>query len=154
LLCCATLVVAAHDAAAQVATQVVQFEVRAVSQIGISGSPSALVINSAAAGGQPTSVTATGSSYAITTNAVNQKIIASIDQAMPGGVTLEVSLAAPTGATSAGNVALGTAGADVVTGISSLKESALPISYRLSATTAAVLGSSNRTVTYTIVAGS
>lgn len=131
-----------------------QFEVRAVSQIGISGSPSPLVINSATAGGQPTSVTSTGSSYAITTNEVNQKITASIDQAMPGGVTLEVSLAAPTGAMSAGNVTLGTAGADVVTGISSLREVALPISYRLSATTAAQLGASTRTVTFTIVAGS
>jgi hypothetical protein len=154
LLCCATTIVAARDAGAQVATQVVQFEVRAVSQIGISGTPSALVINSATAGGQPTSVASTGSSYAITTNEVNQKIIASIDQAMPGGVTLEVALTAPTGAMSAGNVILGTAGTEVVTGISGLRESALPISYRLSATAAAQLGSSTRTVTFTIVAGS
>jgi hypothetical protein len=146
--------IAARDVAAQVASQVVQFEVRAVNQIGISGTPLPLVINSATAGGQPTSVTSTGASYAITTNEVNQKIIASIDQPMPSGVTLEVSLGAPAGAASAGNVALGTAGADVVTGISGLRESALPISYRLSAVTTAQLGSSTRTVTFTIVAGS
>ena len=145
---------ASRDLAAQIATQVVQFEVRAVSQIGITGSSAPLVINTATAGAQLTSVMSTGSSYAITTNEVNQKIIASIDQPMPGGLMLEVALAAPAGATSAGNVALGTAGADVVTGISSLRESALPISYRLSATTNAQLGSSTRTVTFTIVAGS
>lgn len=154
LLCSATVIVATRDAAAQTATQVVQFEVRAVSQIGISGAPSPLVINNASAGSQPTSVTSTGTSYAITTNEVNQKIIASLDQPMPGGVTLEVSLAAPAGATSAGNVPLSTAGADVVSGISSLRASDLPIAYRLSAASTAQLGSSTRTVTFTIVAGS
>ena len=146
--------VAVCDAHAQVATQVVQFEVRAISQLGISGNPSSLVINSATAGSQPASVMSSGTSYAITTNEVNQKIIASIDQSMPAGVTLEVALAAPSGASSAGTVALGTSGADVVTGISNLRESALPISYRLSATASAQLGQSTRTVTFTIVAGS
>ena len=150
----AAMIVATRVADAQTATQVVQFEVRAVSQIGISGAPSPLVINSATAGSQPTSVASSGTSYAITTNEANQKIIASIDQPMPGGLTLEVSLAAPSGAVSTGNVALGTAAADVVTGISSLRESALPITYRLSASTTAPLGTATRTVTFTIVAGS
>jgi len=118
------------------------------------GNPSPLVINSATAGSAPTSVTASGTSYAITTNEANQKIAASLDQALPSGVTLEVALAAPGGATSAGNVALSTAASDVVTGISSVAASSLPITYRLSATAQAQMSMPEaRTVTFTIVSG-
>jgi hypothetical protein len=69
-------------------------------------------------------------------------------------VTLEVSLAAPTGGVSAGVVPLSTAGTDVVTGISSTAASSLPITYRLSATAAVqVAAPAARTVTFTIVSG-
>jgi hypothetical protein len=149
-----TLLVSAHDARAQTATQVVQFQVNAVNQIAVTGSPAPMVINSATAGSAPTSVTTGGTSYAVTTNESNQKITASIDQLLPSGVTLEVSLAAPGGASSAGNVPLGTAGTDVVTGISSTAAAALPITYRLSATPAVQMSTPEaRTVTFTIVSG-
>ena len=144
---------ASRLARAQTATQVVRFQVNAVSQIAVSGTTAPLVINSASAGSAPTSVTSSGSTYAISTNEVNQKITASLDQALPAGVSLEVSLAAPGGAASAGSVALGTANADVVTGISSLAASALPITYRLSATPVAQFSASTRTITFTIVSG-
>jgi len=144
----------ARAANAQTATQVVRFQVNAVSQIGVTGGPAALVIGSAVAGSAPTSVTASGTSYAITTNELNQKITASLDQALPAGVTLEVALAAPDGATSAGSVALTTAGADVVTGISRTVASSLPITYRLSATPMVQISAPDaRTVTFTIVSG-
>lgn len=142
----------AVDAGAQAATQVVHFQVNAVNQIAVSGSPT-LAINSAVAGSGLTSVTSTGSSYAITTNEANQKITASIDQPMPAGVTLEVQMGAPGGALSAGTVQLGTAGADVVTGIAATASSALPITYRLNAGTQVQLGPTARTVTFTIVSG-
>ena len=144
----------AGDADAQTATQVVRFQVNAVSQIAVSGNPTPMVVNSAVAGNAPTAVTSTGTRYAVTTNETNQKITASIDQPLPSGVSLEVNLAPPAGASSAGNVPLSTAGSDVVTGISNTAESALPITYRLIATpTASMSSPASRTVTLTIVAG-
>lgn len=149
----ALLFVPGHTAA-QTATQVVRFEVTAVNQIGVSGSPAPLVINAATAGLAPTSVMASGSTYAVTTNESNRKITASLDQSLPNGVTLEVSLAPPAGAASAGNVPLSTEGTDVVTGISSAAAAALPITYRLSATPTVLMSApAVRVVTFTIVAG-
>jgi hypothetical protein len=70
-------------------------------------------------------------------------------------VRLEISLAAPQGAASAGEVFLGTGASDLVTGISSVVASALPITYRLSADAIAHMPApQTRTVTFTIVSGS
>lgn len=140
------------NAGAQTATQLVRFEVRPVNEMAVTGSPS-LVVNSAVAGSGPASATHSGSAWAISTNESNQKIIASLDANLPAGLSLEVSLAAPAGAASQGSVPLSTSGADVVTGISTLAASALPVAYRLSATTAAPVMSGARTVTFTIVSG-
>ena len=138
---------------AQTATQVVRFEVTAINQIGISGSPAPLAITTATAGSAPTSVTAGGSSLAVTTNEQNKKITAALDQPLPSGVTLEVTLAAPSGAASHDYVPLSTSGADLVTGISSTNAASLPLTYRLSAVPQASIGVQTRTVTYTIVSG-
>jgi hypothetical protein len=143
---------AAADASAQTATQVVSYEVTAINEISVSGSPS-LVINDATPGTGLTSTTA-GGTYAITTNETNRKVTAHINSNMPSGVTLTVELAAPTGGTSAGAVSLSTVAADVVTGVSNVNESGLSVSYELSATVAAgVVAAGNKTVTYTITAG-
>lgn len=148
----AVSVLAARDASAQTATQTVSYEVAAVDQISVSGSPS-LVVNAATAGNALTSATASGT-YAVTTNGADRKITASIDSNLPTGVTLTVTLGAPTGATSAGAVTLGTTAQDVVTGISTVNESGLAIDYGLSASiTAGVVPAGNRTVTYTVTAG-
>jgi hypothetical protein len=152
VIAAAAVLVAATAAQAQTATQDVGFEVQAVSQISFSGSPS-LVISTATAGSAPTSATASAT-YAVTTNETGQKITASIDQAMPTGVALKVQLGAPTGASSAGQVTLGTSAQDVVTGISTLNASGLSVGYTLTATSAAgVVSADSRTVTYTITAG-
>lgn len=146
---------AARGAGAQTATQVVRFQVNAINQIAVSGEPMPMVISSATPGSLPTPVVASGTTYAVTTNESNQKISASLDRAMPTGVTLEVSLAAPASAASRGAVALTTGAADVVTGITAVAASALPITYRLSATTAVHMPAvETRTVTFTIVSGS
>lgn len=135
------------------ATQDVSYEVQAVSQLSFSGSPS-LTIAAATAGSAPTSVTA-NATYAVTTNETDRKITAQIDSDMPSGVSLSVSLAAPSGGTSAGAVSLSTVAQDVVTGISTLNASGLGVTYSLSATSAAgVVPAGSRTVTYTILAGS
>lgn len=136
----------------QSAAQTVHFQVNAVNQLAVSGNPT-LAITSATPGTGLTTATASGATYAITTNETNQKITASLNQPMPDGVALEVTLAAPAGAISAGSVSLGTASADVVTGISATAASALPILYRLNASPQVQIGPTARTVTFTIVSG-
>ena len=148
-----TLAVFAGSAAGQQATQVVHFRVDAVSQLAVSGNPAPLVVSAAMAGQSPASASASTTTYAISTNESNQKIVASLDQSMPAGTNLEVTLAAPSGASSRGAIALVTSGSDVVTGISTVASSALPITYRLSASPAAPIASAARTVTFTIVSG-
>ncbi len=144
---------AARGAMAQTSTQTVTFEVDPINQIAVTGTPS-LLINAASAGNAPTSVTATGSSWAVTTNQSGAKVTASIASAMPTGVTLSVQLGAPSGATSAGLKALGTTAVDVVTGITKLNASSLALTYQLDATAAAgVVSSSTRVVTYTVTGG-
>jgi hypothetical protein len=142
----------AAGASAQTATQTASFQVDTIDEISVSGDPATLVINSATAGSAPNSATNAATSYAVTTNVSNRKITAAIDLAMPSGLTLNVSLAAPSGATSTARNLTATA-QDVVTGISTLNESGLTITYTLSATSAAAPQSGSRTVTYTITAG-
>lgn len=139
--------------AAGTATQDVNYEVQAINELAVSGSPS-LTISTAVAGSAPTQATNASSSYAITTNQSSRKITAAINTAMPAGVTLKATLAAPSGATSQGAVTLGTVAVDAVTGISTLNESGKTITYTLDATAAAgVVALSSKTVTYTIAAG-
>lgn len=142
----------ASAASAQTATQTVTFQVDAINQIAFTGSPS-LVINTAAAGSNPSTVSTTAS-WAVTTNQTNAKITASIGSAMPAGVTLSANLTAPTGGSSAGSLALSTTSVDLVTSITKVAQGSLSVGYSLAATAAAgVVSSTTRTVTYTITGG-
>jgi hypothetical protein len=142
----------ASAASAQTATQVVTFQVTAINQISFAGSPS-LVVNTATAGSNPTSASDASATWAVTTNQSNAKVTASINSAMPAGLTLSVALGAPAGTTSIGNT-LGTVAVDLVTGITKLAQNALSVTYTLDATPAAgVVASTTRTVTYTITGG-
>jgi hypothetical protein len=134
-------------------TQTVNFQVDAINQFAITGTPS-LVINTATAGSAPSDATA-NVTWAVTTNQTGAKISASIGSNMPAGLTLTVNLTAPTAAgTSAGAQGLSTASVDLVTGITKLAEAGLGVTYTLSATPAAgVVASTNRVVTYTITGG-
>src|ERR1043165_5325264 len=123
-------------AQAQTATQTVTFQVDAINQVAVSGTPS-LHITAAVAGGAPTTVTSSGNTWAVTTNQTGAKITASIGSAMPTGVTLSANLGNPSGATSAGLQALGTTAVDVVTGITKLNQSGMTLTYQLDATSAA-----------------
>lgn len=144
---------AVNTASAQTATQTVTFQVSAINQIAVTGTPS-LVINAAVAGSAPTSVTSSGNTWSVTTNQSGASITASIPTAMPAGLTLSANLTAPAGATSTGLTALGTTAVNVVTGITKLNAAALALSYQLDATAAAgVVGSATRVVTYTITGG-
>ena len=142
-----------NAARAQAASQTISIVVNAINQIAFVGSPT-LAITTAAAGSAPTSATDASATWAVTTNQTGAKLTASIPTAMPPGLTLSASLAAPAGATSASFQAIGTTAIDMVTGIGKLAQSALVVIYRLDATAAAgVISSASRVVTYTITGG-
>jgi len=144
---------AAVSAQAQTATQTVTFQVDAINQVAVTGTPT-LDINAAVAGGAPTTVTSSGNTWAVTTNQTTAKITASIASNMPAGLTLSATLGAPAGATSAGIKSLSTVAVDIVTGITKLNASGLSLTYQLDATSAAgVVTSATRVVTYTITGG-
>jgi hypothetical protein len=153
ILAAIVMVAAASTIEAQTATQNVTIQVNAISRISVTGGAQSLTITTATAGSEPTDATASVN-WAITTNQTNQKVTGSLDVAMPANVTLAANLAAPAGATSAGSAVLGTTAVDLVTGISTLAQGGLGLTYTLSATAAAgVVASTSRTVTYTITAG-
>lgn len=133
-------------------TQTVTFAVNSVNQISFSGTPS-LTVNTATAGSDPIPATDATGSWNVTTNQSGAKISASIATAMPAGLTLNVNLAAPAGATSAGLTALGTGAVDLVTGIAKQKGTTLSVTYELDATVLAGVVSGTKVVTYTISGG-
>jgi opacity protein-like surface antigen len=139
--------------AADNADTTVTYQVTAINEISVSGNPGALVVSTATAGSEPNAVTE-ATTYAITTNGTDKKITGAIDEAMPTNVTLTAELAAPTGGSSAGAVALTASDQALVSGISTLAEDGIGIDLTLSATAAAgVVGSDTRTLTLTIADG-
>jgi hypothetical protein len=146
--------VAGGAASAQTATQSVTYQVQAIQVVSVSGDPGALIISTAVPGSAPTQVSDATTTYAVTTNLTGSKITGSLNTAMPAGVSLGVTLAAPTGATSVGAVVLTAVDQDLVTGITTLAESAKTITYTLDATvTAGVIASASKTVTLTVTGG-
>jgi len=136
-------------------SQTVTYEVQAINEISVSGNPGALVISTATAGSEPDAATDATTSYSLTTNGTNKRITGSIDTAMPANTSLLVTLTAPTGGSSAGQVILSTTAQDLVTGISTLAESGLTISYEFTAdASAGIVASSTKTVTLTVADGS
>lgn len=143
-----------NASAATTAEQTVTYEVTAINELSVSSPTVSLTVNAASAGSAPTAASDASTSYAITTNESNRKITGALNTAMPSGVSLSASLAAPAGATSVGAVALTGSAQDLVTGISTLNESGKVITYNLSATSAAgVVPSASKTVTLTVTAG-
>jgi hypothetical protein len=148
----AILTAVTRVASAQTATQTVTFQVDAINQIALAGTPS-LLVNTATAGSSPTSATA-AATWAVTTNQSGAKITASIGSNMPSGLTLSANLTAPAGGSSAGSQSLSMTAVDLVTSITKLAQSGLGVTYTLDATPAAgVVASATRTVTYTITGG-
>jgi len=144
------LLVGVTSLASAQAQQTVTFEVQAINEIAVSGDPAPLVINTATAGQQPTSVSDNGTTYSITTNETGKSIHAVLDQDMPQGLTLTIDLAAPAGASSS-QATLSTTAQTVVTGISPVAQSGLTITYTLSAdVTAGTVAQTSRIVTLTI----
>lgn len=147
----AVLAVAAASVAfaQETATHDVSFSVSAVNSITVEGTPTLALtaLNAAGTAFAPVTDTAT---YSLFTNGAGMSITVSLDADMPSGVTLELEMDAPAGATSAGLTALSATDADLVTGISSVSEQLLEMTYTLSATPAAEAATGTRTVTFTI----
>lgn len=130
------------------ATQNVSINVAEIAVIAVTGNIS-MTINAATAGQAPDAATAS-SSYNMTTNGTDKKITAELDAAMPTGLTLNATMAAPTGASSAGKKALSATAVDLVTGISKVRGTGLSLNYEAVATVDAEPDAYTRTVTYTI----
>lgn len=132
--------------AASTANVTITFIVQSVSDIAFSGSPGTFTVTP----GGPAATDNT-TTYSVVTNEINRRIFAALNTNMPTGLTLQVSLQAPTGATSAGFQTMTTTSTDLVTGISNVNQTGLTVSYSLSAdVTAATAPSATRTLTYTI----
>ncbi|MFH1452363.1 MAG: hypothetical protein ABIH00_00045 [Armatimonadota bacterium] len=137
--------------AGSTANQSVSFQVDSISEFAASGDPGTFSIDTAVAGSQPSEVTDTTTSYAITTNETNKKITAALNSAMPSNTTLKLTAAAPTGGSSQGELTLTSSALDLVTGISNVAESGKTLTYKFSATVVAgTISLSSKTVTLTL----
>jgi len=135
-------------AQANVASQQVAINVAEINVIAVNGTIN-MTINSATAGQAPDPATA-NATYALTSNGTDKKISAELDSAMPTGLSLFATMAAPTGATSAGKVQLSDSASDLVTSITQVRGSGLSLAYEAVATVDATPDNVTRTVTYTI----
>jgi hypothetical protein len=119
----------------------------------VSGNPAVLSITTAVAGSQPVAVSDNSTTYTVTA-VFSSHITAQLASNTPVGVTLTINMAAPTGATSAGPVALDVTARNVVNNITGVFLQTRGITYQLSAlASAGVITSRTATVTLTIVAG-
>ena len=120
--------------------------------ITVSGNPGSLVVSSAVAGSEPDEVSNATTTYAVDIITDNKKITGAIDTAMPANTALKVTLSAPSGANSVGQISLSATAQDLVTGlINGTNQSGMSITYVFSATVdAGVIISSSKTVTLTI----
>jgi hypothetical protein len=121
--------------------------------LSVTGTPGTMTISGAIAGSQPATLTNNSTTYTVSALLIlPKKVTAQINTSMPAGVTLTVLLVPPSGATSAGRVALDNIARDVVSNITNLLPQTKTIEYQLSATVSAgVISTSTRIVTLTLV---
>jgi hypothetical protein len=150
LLALATAAFASPD---NTATQTVNYQVDAINVMSTSGAAT-VHITTATPGAAPTQASDTSTTYQYTSNET-KKITAEINSNMPSGLTLKVTLAAPTASqgTSAGAKTLSTSAVDVVTEIAPCaSDTGKAITYTLDATPAAgPISAASKTVTFTII---
>jgi hypothetical protein len=133
-------------------TTSVSFDIQAINELTVNNASVTLTISSALAGSQPNNATTTAS-YNITTNctANSKKLTGAINSDMPSEVSLQVQVAAPSGATSLNYVSMSVTAADVVTGIDATAAPNLQIDFKMTANVSAgVVTSATRTLTLTL----
>lgn len=156
ILCLACAGAFATQSMAQAATTAtVTYEIREINEISVSGDPGLLVVSTAAAGDSPRRAFDEQTTWTLTTNGSNKRITGLVDAAMPAGVSLLVTLVAPDGAGSTGEVALSPTAQTLVSQITEVHSAGLRITYTLAATAhAGVIARDQRRVTFTILADS
>jgi hypothetical protein len=106
--------------------------------ITVSGNPALLRISSAVAGSEPIGVSSGTTTYTVSvTSGGTRRITGRLSTALPPGVTVTVTLAAPAGATSMGAVVLDLTEKDLVINIPRPTTSTHAITYQLTATVSA-----------------
>lgn len=141
-LAMALVTVVTASATAQSASRTTSLSVRAeiapVRAVGIIGD-GRLMLHARAIGQAPAPAVDASTRYSIATNGESSRIVAALqDAALPEGLVLEVSLAAPGTGTSVGMRALEHGRAvPVVTAIGQVRAAEVPITYQLSAAGAA-----------------
>jgi hypothetical protein len=123
--------------------------------LSISANPPAMIISTAVAGSNPTSVTNATTTYTTKTNiATNKlKITGRVTAILPPGMSLEINLTPVTSGVSNGSVVLTTVAQDLMGPITNTTNQTKTITYKLNATAAAgVVASTTRTVTLTLTA--
>lgn len=110
--------------------QQIKIQVDPINELRIQGGDAIIKIDYTG-GYSPLNFLTIESSYDVTTNEINKKIVGQLDDDMPERTRLLVSLTAPTGATSSGFVSLTTQPTDLVTDISRINEMGNHISYLL-----------------------
>jgi hypothetical protein len=153
LFAVAVLLLASASAfAASNDTVTVNYEVTAINELNIDDASVTLTVSTATAGSNPDQAS-DSATYDITTNcaADAKKITAAINTDMPSGLTLRINMTAPTGASSAGAVALSSTAVSAVTAIDAVAESNLTAAFTLDATLGAgVVSSASKTCTLTL----
>lgn len=134
------------------AQQSVSLAVMAVTKIAVSGNPGSLVLSDAVAGSPEMSAEDRSTTYSLTTNLDNMKIVASIDSPMPAGTRLMMNMESVRGLSSGlVDISSATTPVDVVTGLTKGSESARQIAYVFSADAAVgAVPSQSRTITLTL----
>lgn len=126
-------------------------ETPAASIVTIAGNVS-LTVNSAISVGGGLAPGSDSTTYTVTNTIGTKKLVGRLSTAMPSNTTLQIQLAAPSGATSAGVVTLTASDQNLVTGIGLVSEVGLDMTFTLSATVqAGLLSPGTRTLTLTLV---
>ncbi|MBA2689132.1 MAG: hypothetical protein H0U64_13690 [Gemmatimonadaceae bacterium] len=124
----------------------------AAQSLSVSGNPASMNISSATAGSEPVGDGNSATTYSVTTLIIQKKkVTARLSSNMPAGMTLSVSLVAPSGATSMGAVTLDNTDRDLVVNIGNLLAETKSITYQFTGTAAAGALTSSRTVTFSLV---
>ena len=90
-------------------------------------------------------------SYAVTTNEVGKKIIASIDSPLPDATSLSIRLSPPKGAVSAGTIPISQKASVLVSNVSKVAESNLEITYFLNSSRPCPEGLYLKVITLTLI---
>ncbi len=136
-------------------TAEVTYEVESITQLNLSGAANVKIVAGIAGQGLPSVTDSIGVTYDITNNAGDgsKRLVGRINTAMPANTVLSVNVTAPSGAVSAGFVALTATDQDLVTGIDNVNQAGVAMSFKLDATVAAgVIASATKTFTMTIIA--